>query len=127
MEDNDLVEVLELTFLVAVPGQNGEPAKLQYTVRSHRGDVVTEQPGGVSIQFAPRELANGQRLAGKKVTLASAQLVGMEREVRLEPRVRLSAASLLDPNRASVEALKRKHGVAEEIVCPPSRPTDWVR
>ena len=114
-EENELVDALDLTFILAVPGTNGEPAKLTYTVREHVGDVVTEAPGALSIQFAPRDLPNGKRVAGKKVTIASGQLVGMERDVRLEPRVRPSAASIINPAKASVEELKKKHGVGGDI------------
>lgn len=112
MEDNELVEVTDLTFLLAVPGQAGEPAKLRYTVREHLGDGLNEAPGALTIQFGPRDLPGGRRLTGKKVTIASSQLVGLERDVRLEPRVRPSAAMLLNPEKAHLDALKAAHGVA---------------
>lgn len=107
MEDqNELVEVVDFTFLVAVPGKDGEPAKMHYTVREHEGDVLNEAPGAVTIQFGPRDMPGGGRLPGKKITLASGQLVGLERDSRLEKRKRPSVASLLDPQRE----LKEKAG-----------------
>lgn len=104
---DDLVEVVDLTFLVAVPGVNGEPAKLHYTLREHQDDRLGQEPGAAVIQFGPRELPNGKRLAGKKVTLNTMHIVGLEREVRLEKRVRPSIATLVDPQRE----LREKAGI----------------
>lgn len=108
-DSSEFVEVMDITVLVAVAGVDGEPAKLHYTVREHQGDLLGEQPGALVIQFGPRDQPDGSRLSGKKVTLSSAQLVGMERESRLERRVRPSVANLVDPRRS----LKEKMGAVK--------------
>lgn len=105
MEQDDKVEVLDLEFILAVPGRDGRPATLEYTVREHVGDAVTEQPGAVAIHFAGRDV-DGRKVPGDHVTIATAQLVGMHRRVRLERRVRPALTE-----QAEVEALKAKHRV----------------
>lgn len=104
--ETEFVDVVDLTFLLGVPGVNGEPARLRYTVREHEGDVMSEAPGALTIQYAPRDV-QGQRIAGKKVTLASAHLVGMERETRRERRVRQTVAEMTNPGAAVKAKLER--------------------
>lgn len=108
---DEWIEVIDVTVFVDVPGKDGEPASFRYTIRP--GDVVLENP--FTIQFADKEVKVGgelRRIPGKKVTLALPHVVNIEREVRLEPKVRPSAASLVNRERAEIDVLKQKHGVA---------------
>ena len=110
---DEFVEVVDVTFLVAAPGKDGEPAKVSYTVRP--GDAMLDtQPGVVNIVFAPREVLVGgggdpYRLKSDVVTMVG--FIGMERKHRLERKVRPSVAGLLSREVAEIEVLKRKAGI----------------
>jgi hypothetical protein len=113
-EQSAFVEVIEYTVYLPVAGKDGQLATLGYTVRPADGDVLTEAPGVIGIQYAARDVVVGgekKRLAGKKVTLQTAHFVGVEREVRYEPRERPSMKLIADRDKAQVEALKKKLGV----------------
>jgi hypothetical protein len=107
---DEFVEVIDVTVYVAVPGKDGEPASFRYTVRPI--DVITYGP--LSIQFAPKEVKVGgetRLLPGKRVRFTPEHVVNVEHEVRLEPKVRPSAASLINRDAAELDVLKQKHGI----------------
>jgi hypothetical protein len=112
--ESEFIEVMDLVFYLAVPGVDGQPATLQYTVRPSEGDVYGQQEGGVNIQFAPRDVLVGterKRVPGRKVMLSSTHLVGLERVTRYDRRERPSLKFIADREKAEVEALKKKLGV----------------
>lgn len=109
MSDTELVEVVAVTVYLPVPGRDGQPAMLHYTVRP--GDTLVMKPGVVEIHFASKEvkLRNEVRsLPGKRVTLVAANCVSIEQESRLEPKTRPSAASLRNREQAELDELKSK-------------------
>lgn len=111
--ESEFVQVVDVTFFVNVAGMNGEPAALRYTVRPHLGDTMPQSEDGlVHIVFAPKEVMAGNEkvtLPGKKVSMAG--ILGMEREARLERRVRRPALSLVSKEKqdqADIAALAAK-------------------
>lgn len=105
-ESNELVQVLDFTVKFLVPGKDGGLAQERYTVREHEGDSVAHGEGALTIRYAAKDV-KGQRLPGRSITFQLVMIAGYERDVRLEPKVRKSVASLVNP----VAELKEKAGV----------------
>lgn len=107
----EYVEVLDITVVTATPGLT-----LQYIIRKHEGDRLVE--GGsnaLCIQFGPRKIMAGneeQTLAGKRVTINSEHVVETTIMPRMELKERPSAKAYLDEQKAELDELKKKHGLA---------------
>ena len=108
---DELVEVLDLTFVTTTPGLT-----LHHTIRAHEGDALVEDgSGALRIQFGPRDVLVGtekRKLEGRRVTIQAVHVVEMTATPRLEPKVRPSAKALANREQAEIEALKQKLGVA---------------
>ena len=110
---DDLVEVLDLTIVTTTPGLT-----LHHTIRKHEGDALVEDgTGAFRIQFGPRKTSTGNEertLPGKRVTIHGSHVVEMTSQVRLEPRERPTAKSLLDRQKAEIDELAKKHGITRK-------------
>lgn len=106
----DLVEVLDLTFVTTTPGLT-----LHHTIRAHEGDALVEDgSGALRIQFGARKvtMANEEHtLAGRRVTIHAAHIVESTVAPRMELKERPTAKALMDRKQAELDALKKKHGI----------------
>ena len=103
------VPVLDLTFVFPFADSMGKPVRVTYTVREHLGDIVKQLPGGFQIQRESQDVVReglSYRIPGDNITINAAELVSIERVVRLERRERLSAAEMIAM--PSVEEVEKK-------------------
>jgi hypothetical protein len=106
----DVVEVLDLTFVTTTPGLT-----LHHTIRAHEGDALVEDgSGALRIQFGPRKVMAGNEertLPGRKVTIQAGHIVEMTVQPRMELKERPTAKALIDREKAELDDLKKKHGL----------------
>jgi hypothetical protein len=105
----DFVKVQDYTFAFNVANEN-RLVEETYTVREGLGDVVTEKPGAIIIQYASREVSVGgevRQVEGDMVTVPAQNIVRLTRRWRYEPRERPSVRKYLNPQ-AEIEALKKE-------------------
>jgi hypothetical protein len=107
------VPVLDMTVVHPFVDGTGKPARVTYTVREHLGDIVKQLPGGFMIQREAQDVGReGEtyRIPGENITINASELVAIERVVRLEKRVRLTAEQMLtQPSVEDVEAKLRDY------------------
>lgn len=110
---DEFVEVLDIEVVTAT-------VALRHTVRAHEGDVLEEfEDGGFRIRHGEKEvkLPSGEKrkVPGLDVKIYGDKIVQMSRETRCEPRVRPSVAALKNREKAEVERLANKLGVADAL------------
>lgn len=97
---DEFVQVVDVT-VITLAGERF------YTIRPGDVDMHLED-GGYFIQFGPQRTRVGNEfhdVPGMRVTFNHANLVGIERDTRYEPKVRPSARLLADRERAETERI----------------------